>query len=171
LGDRPVKPSAERAATTVEDENHVSGRTFGLEQDHLGSESLECGHRFDLVGPITLRPLAFTQLLPELFAAGSFCRVGKVTGSMTWKILALASSAWTSRAADRQAVPSSWLKSVAQRTRSILMKPSRQSRAIATARNRLDGPGGKISTPSAITGPELDPLSLVNVKGISPSWW
>ena len=57
LGDRPVKQSVERAATTVEDEKHVSGRTLGFEQDHLGSESLECGHCFDLVGPITLRPL------------------------------------------------------------------------------------------------------------------
>ena len=90
-----MKQSVERAATTVEDENHVGGRTLGLEQDHLGSESLECGHRFDLVGPITLRPLPLqrgearphrptglaqefgTQLLPEFLAVRPFSSVGK----------------------------------------------------------------------------------------------
>ena len=52
---------------------------------------------------------------------------------MTCRIRALALSAWTSRAADRQAMPSSRLKSVAQRIRSILMRPSRQKGATVTA--------------------------------------
>jgi hypothetical protein len=78
-----------------EDEDHVGGRTLGLKQDHLGSESLEYGHRFDLVGSITLRPLPLqrrearphrptglaqefgTQLLPKLLAVRPFSRVGK----------------------------------------------------------------------------------------------